>query len=125
MKLFPHKETNLWHASEHAISMGVNRLIDIAKKADVWENGVKILVIAPPHIRESVYSVYNGPWADDAVDKSRHRASYLISIAEMNNCYFMDASEFAQFGDSDGIHLTAASHKALADAIAKKVKNIV
>ena len=42
--------------------------------------------------------------------------------AEEYGCYFLNAADYAEAGDADGVHLTEESHSRLGEAVASKIK---
>lgn len=60
----------------------------------------------------------------DSIENSWKLADRLKEQAELNGFYFMDAAEYAEVSKEDAVHLDAENHAKLADAVAKKVKEI-
>ena len=87
----------------------------------------QILVVAPVPIGEGIAQSRFAPFfdAEDALRQSRELAHWYRLVAEQFDCAFFDAAEAAQPGEVDCLHLSAQGHKALADALAAKVRDMV
>lgn len=85
----------------------------------------KILIISPVHVRKSVMNgFFNEMYGFQSIEKSEKLAAALENTANELNAYFLDAAIYARASDKDGIHMDAESHKALADAVCGKIKEI-
>lgn len=76
----------------------------------------KILIVAPVNISEDIK---NAAFADcflrkDLISESQKLSEYYKIVASRYDCDFLDANTVCKVGKSDGVHMTAASHKALA-----------
>ena len=115
-------------ASAFAISLGMRRLIQKAQTTDCWGTGKSnILIVAPLPIDKRVEQ---SPVADEmgqgAVEKSRELPAQLKRVAAENEVHFLDAAELGlAFNQIDFMHLTRDSHAKLAQALAKKVRELV
>ncbi len=102
------------------IGLGMGLLVKTARTyiSETDGRALKILIIAPPHIRESLQ---NAPFLDSygmgAVARSHALAPVCRHVAETLHCGFLDAASIVQAGDEDGVHLNHAGHAALAAAI--------
>jgi lysophospholipase L1-like esterase len=111
-------QLNAWHSAQ-----GTATLIHAIRTAPI-EPGMpipEILVVAPPPIRTS-----KGPMAPKFAGgeiKSQGLASTLQTVAAELNCHFFDAATVTTTSDLDGVHLDAAQHMALGQAIAKKIES--
>ena len=108
---------------------GMSELLRIAKNADyyfrvgipVFNEGSKILLIAPPEIGEGeeLDPLYvRGP------EESKKFASLFKKLAEDNGVAFLNAADYAQPSGIDHIHLSQESHEALGNAVAEKLKEL-
>ena len=52
------------------------------------------------------------------------QAEEYLRIARLMRCEYINAADFCRASDEDGVHLTAAGHRALARGIADKVREI-
>lgn len=84
----------------------------------------KVLLIAPPKI-DGEHTAY-GEFFHGATEKSQALPALLEKAAAAAGAEFMDGSAVVpQAGQGDGIHLTAEQHKALGEAVAAKVREIL
>lgn len=112
-------------ANAYAIGLGMDRLIRKAQTIDCWgpEGKPNILVIAPPPIGEGVKTSHV---ADEmgvgAVEKSRQLSGEYARVAALRGGHFLDAAQLGcVFNQVDYMHLTRASHAALAAALAERI----
>ncbi|MCH5184680.1 MAG: SGNH/GDSL hydrolase family protein [Oscillospiraceae bacterium] len=85
----------------------------------------KLLIISPIHIDESVmYGFFDEMFGEESIVKSKGLAAALENTAREVGAYFLDAAETAKASELDGIHMDERSHKALAEAVYVKVKEI-
>lgn len=112
----------------HDIAAGVETLALMAKAylKEKQEKEAEILIISPIAIGEKItenpYGIYMG--GKSAVERSRQFPEYYSRIAEKHGFAFMAASEYAKACSGDSIHLDAAGHRALAEAVGKKVREL-
>lgn len=107
------------------IADGAGRLVDMVQKCNFGPNDTapKVLLISP--IRIVTGQVYPHLFDDMAQIKSRSFPTAFRSVAQRYGCAFLDASELAQPDPADGVHLDAEGHRALAEAVAEKVREIL
>ena len=100
--------------SPEDIAGGMERLVLRAKELPVWNTEQpEILIIAPAHIKAA---------GDPAMGtKSAALGQLYRALAERHGCRFLDAEEICVFNKTDGTHLTAASHRALAERLADMI----
>ena len=103
--------------SPEAIAEGMEKLVSEAKAQPVWGlSGPNILLIAPPHISRA---------RDGAMhEKSLALAALYRAAAGRSGCAFLDAEAICTFNHTDHTHLTAASHRALAQRLAQLVHQL-
>lgn len=100
------------------IAEGMEKLVLRAKEQPVWGlTGPKILIIAPPHISKDRDAVMH--------EKSSALADLYREVARRNGCAFLDAEGDCTFNHIDRTHLTAASHRALAERLARMVPTLL
>lgn len=109
------------------ISLGMERLINKAKSTAAWNNNLpNILLIAPPHILNEMYSgPLNGSMGTGCSEKSRQLAFFYKEIAKRTDCHFLDIEGIAEFNSTDGMHLTKKGHSALAAHLANIIPEMV
>ncbi|WP_155831589.1 MULTISPECIES: hypothetical protein [unclassified Butyrivibrio] len=49
-------------------------------------------------------------------------SGWYKQLSEMYNTYFLDAADFVEVSEADGVHIDADNHRILAEAIFKKIK---
>jgi len=84
------------------------------------ESKTKILLISPPHLAtlpEEDQLLFKGGF-----EKSQQLAGHYQKIAKELGINFLDAQEFIQTTDIDGIHWTVEQHKKLAESISERIK---
>lgn len=107
------------------IAAGAGRLVDMVQRSSFGphKTAPKVLLISPIRIRHN--SFYPHLFHDGQVEKSKGFPAAYKAVAEQFGCYFLDAAEVAEPDPADGVHLDAAGHAALAQAVAEKVKQIL
>ncbi len=112
----------------HDIAAGAETLALMAKAylKEKQEKEAKILIISPIEIGEKItenpYGIYMG--GKSAVERSRQFPECYSRIAKKHGFAFMAASEYAKACSGDSMHLDAAGHMALAEAVGKKVRKL-
>ena len=109
------------------IGVGMERLINKAKTVNAWKNNQpNILLIAPPHILEEMYSgPFSGIMGAGCVEKSKKLSFFYKAVTERTGCHFLDAEGLAEFNLTDGMHLTKKGHTALAAHLASIIPEMV
>nr|AIA14739.1 GDSL-like Lipase/Acylhydrolase family [uncultured bacterium] len=105
-----------FHRSAQETANAIKNLV-----ADIHQYTSKVLLVSPIHIDDhardfELYAV--GRYDATSAAKSRELADCIKSVAQELDCAFFDASTVAAPGN-DGIHLDAAAHRALAEALEK------
>jgi len=103
------------------ISRGLDQMLEKAGALAVPPP--HILLIAPAPLDEAA-ALGNSEFNLASVAVSRELAEEFKQLARKYSCLFLDASAVTTVSKTDGIHLDAAGHKALADAIRKLVQKI-
>lgn len=103
---------------------GAGRLVKLAASSEFGPGGTnpQVLLVAPARIEynESVADIFG----QHAVEVSEGFSAAYRAKAEELGCHFMDASEYAEPGPADGLHITPESHARLAEAFYAKIKEI-
>jgi len=109
------------------ITHGIRVLTDIILKSESGpqERPPKVLLIAPPIVKNIPSSSRFSEEFEDGYSKSLQLGKYYKEVAEEYGCYFLDASKVVEASDIDGIHLEVDEHIKLGHAISKKVKIIM
>ncbi|WP_303861465.1 SGNH/GDSL hydrolase family protein [Alkalibaculum bacchi] len=101
--------------------------IDWTREKSNTNTPVKILLVSPIHINKTIVV---SPFGEEfgyleSFEKSLQLAPQFQMIAEELGVEFMDAALSAKPSEEDGLHLTKEGHKNLANAFAKKIKEIL
>lgn len=107
-----------------SIADSVGRLVELAQKSCFGRGGAapKILLVSP--IRMTERGVFTHTFGKQAVEKTKHFSALFRAAARKLGCEFLDASEFAQPGEADGVHLDEKGHEKLAEAMAEKIREL-
>lgn len=114
-------------ANPACIGLGMERLVLKAKTVPAWRNSKpNILVIAPPHIGESMYLDPCGEaMGRGCPEKSAALAPYFKAVCERQGCTFLDAEGLCEFNRKDYMHLTKKGHTQLADVLSALVPELL
>lgn len=115
-----------FHVSAECISLGMERLVRVARNIECWGGKQpNILIVAPPPIGEGVYqSAVSETMGRGCVEKSRELARYYAQVAERQHAHFLDAAPYAEFNTIDCMHLTRKGHRMLAEKLAEVVRGL-
>lgn len=109
------------------ITHGIRVLTDIILKSESGplEKSPKLLLIAPPVIKNIPEISRFSEEFEEGKLKSLKLGKYYSEVAAEYSCYFLDASKVVVASDIDGIHLDVDEHIKLGHAVADKVKKIL
>lgn len=103
------------------IALSVERLIKTIQNSESGSSSGKpgILVICPPikDPQNELKEMFTG-----GREKSFHLPTHYLTIAERNGCLFLNSNEHVELDMADGVHLSVAGHRGLADAVAEKIQ---
>jgi lysophospholipase L1-like esterase len=106
------------------IARGAQRVAKAAMNGDLGRDGraPAVLLIAPAPVARLSYfkEMFAG-----SEDISVKLAARYRQFADEIGCAFLDAGSVIASSDLDGIHLEAAEHAKLAEAVARKVKELL
>jgi lysophospholipase L1-like esterase len=106
--------------------LGMKRLISIVQRFD-YKPGYrtpKILVVAPPHVVPTTDPFFTGLFAH-AIEESHQFAALYKALSEEMLVSFFDASLYAQADPADGVHLDAANTRAIGEAMAPVIAELL
>lgn len=120
---------------DHTPLMSANGVAEIVRRivnadsyyrvsSPIFRDKPKLLLVSPPHFHpcvDAMTEMQSG--AAGKYNASLQLADLFCQIAKTNGADFLDASDYAEASEDDGIHLTAQSHFSLGIAIAEKVKD--
>ena len=103
------------------VSLGLETLVKKMRNEAFGADGraPQILIIAPAPMREAPLSV--ALMGKEGVEKSRLLAGYYKQVAQTLGAWFLDAGQFVEVSEVDGIHYTPEAHYNLARAIEEKI----
>ena len=112
----------VYGATSKIIGKGINRIINQIKS---FSNKSKILLVSPIHLGEKVWEEgYDTEFSKASVPISKELGEVYKKISEKENVYYLAASQYSKPSEIDQEHLDENGHKALADAIYNKIKEI-
>ena len=97
---------------------------DRKESSKVFPNGLKILLVSPILLDPCVANDEYGTLRNGA-EESKKFLKYYRHVAEAKGVEFFDAASVAQPSKVDGIHMMPEDHKALGEALAAKVMEIL
>lgn len=109
------------------IAAGLTRLVKVAKNADLYLGMPmpKILIAVPVPIGKAALSLPDGITTPEMIKTTEDLAVAYKRVAELNGCEYINLGEVAQTAPFEGVHLTPEAHAAIAEAYAKKIKEIL
>ncbi len=110
------------------IARSMRRMLDavLISRSGREEQVPKILLVAPPHIRGNLPETDLGENMGRGCEwRSRQIAPYYEELCREYGCEYLDAQEVCQASPVDAVHLDAEGHRNLAEALAKKVKELL
>ena len=110
------------------IGYGVEELLRIVRSPLVWhgEPVREVLIVSPIEVGAHVTTTdMRFEFDETAAAKSKEMSGVLADVAARWGCHFLDAAKVAQPSAADAIHLDAAGHRAMADALEQKIREIL
>jgi len=110
------------------VGEGMMQLIRLTRlyAADAQGNPPKVLIVAPPPIRDSLMKSRHGEcFGEQAIDVSKGISAEYARIAKLLRCEFFDAASWAEVSSIDAVHLTREGHLGLAEGLSRKLKQIL
>ena len=113
-----------FNVTAHNIATSAGRLVSMAAMSDFGpgKSHPQVLLVAPPRVEyhESMKDLFG----EHAVEVSKGFSAEFKMIADELGCHFLDASEYAEPGSADGLHITPESHERLAQAFYEKIMEL-
>ncbi len=110
--------------SAYDIASGAGVLVDVVNKSAAGPRGrpPAVLLLAPPPVTTltDFAEMFEG-----AEPKSPRFSAHYRRVAEQYGCHVLDAGDVAASSPLDGIHLEAAEHAKLGQAVAIAVRSIL
>ncbi len=106
------------------IALGLERLVSEISRSDTGpdERPPRVLLVSAVPIIETGFL---GEMFAGGAQKSRALPGYLESVARRNNTAFLDLASVASVDPVDGIHLDEVAHRAIGEAIAGAVAELM
>ena len=112
-----------YNASAEVIGQGIEEIIEEIRKTAPEAN---IVLVSPIELGNRVWEEgFDPEFSGRSVGVSKKLPIVYKKIAEDNNIYFLQASEFAVPSKADREHLDEVGHKNFADAIYNKLKEVI
>ena len=103
-----------------------NERLSYSDPIPVFENGPKILVLSPIHIRSDIRALNPDTYFEDVWKESLSFAEEFARIeVRFPGVCVLDSAKYAVPSAVDGVHMNAVSHKNLGQAVAAKVKEML
>lgn len=118
---------DMFSASADVISNGMRRIIVRLQQliAESANPGAKILLMAPANVACGADGIYRYDLSAASVVKGARLAEKYRALAEQYGCEFADVGSWVKVDPSDGTHLSAESHRIIAEKLAETVKAVI
>jgi lysophospholipase L1-like esterase len=113
------------HVAPETIASGMKSLVRVCRRSEAGpgKRAPGILVISPAPL--GPLNDFAGLWGFGAAEESSRQLARLYRLAaEEEGVQFLDAGEVATVDPAEGVHLTAASHRALGLAVAARIHEL-
>ena len=110
------------------VGEGMMQLVRLTRlyAVDGQGNPPKVLVVAPPPIRDNLMKSRHGEcFGEQAIAVSKGLAAEYARIAKLLRCEFFDAASWAEVSAVDAVHLTREGHLGLAEGLFRKLTQIL
>jgi len=115
---------NRFALSPTDVQWGMENLIMAIQNMDrlVYGKAPEILIMAPVQIGRlsGLQQILIG-----AKEKCEQLPALYEQLAKARNTHYLNAGDYAEADDADGVHMDEAGHRALAQAVADKVRRIL
>ncbi|MCM1507690.1 MAG: SGNH/GDSL hydrolase family protein [Ruminococcus flavefaciens] len=111
----------IYGATAEIIAKGAERLINQVRSI---AKGNEILLVSPIHLGNNIKD-FDAEFSDISVGVSKNIADTYRKVSEIEKVHFLAASEFAEPSIDDEEHLNENGHRLLAEAVIKKVLEIL
>ncbi len=106
---------------------GMERIVDEIQKFPFapFYPKPEILILSPVLIKEGIAKTIYGCFMEEAVGLSKQFAPEYEAVAKAKGCWFFDGALAAEASQEDKLHMTAAEHEKLGQAVFGKVLEIL
>lgn len=110
----------LYNATEDTFKSGIIDLVNTVRNYC----DAKILILGPSVVKKEVLNTFFAEMFDEkSIETSKIISDVYKSVAQQNNCHFIDLNNIAQASDVDGLHYSVESHKQIANILANTIVN--
>ncbi|WMT90488.1 SGNH/GDSL hydrolase family protein [Pelagibacterium sp. H642] len=111
--------------SAFSAARGMRRLVEIVRTFP-WAAmpAPQVVLVSPPHCIETTSPALD-PNFGQMIAESRQLATHYRRVAEETGCRFFDAATVSKASPADGVHLDAPNTRAIGDALAPIVKDML
>lgn len=117
---------------ENMLGKGIDKLVRMIQEASDCGPGFtppQVLILAPAEIRRAAESgrveLFARFHADEGVARSRLFPTVYQTVAMERSCFFLNAAQYAEPCEADGVHFTPESHIRLGKAVAKYIRSYI
>lgn len=118
----------VFHTNAKHIASGIKEYIKMIKNPYLWEkyDVPGILIAAPVMFRDDICEKEGpgGNFDSYSLEQSRLLAGALKKVCREYQADFLNASDYAEASEVDGIHMDAENHRRLAEGFATKIWEI-
>lgn len=119
----------VFNCSSSYVASGICEYIKIIKNPYQWEKYYvpKILVISPIMFRDEVLreTFPYGEFDENSLIQSKQLYCAISDVCNRYDVYCMNAAEYAEASQTDGVHMDEENHQKLAKAIFNTIVNIM
>ena len=106
-------------------AMGMKRLAEIVRAHPYTTGGApQVVLVSPPHCVATEHADLDEMFRN-GIEESRKLAGHYDRVARDMGCRFFDAATVATAHPADGVHLDAANTRAIGDALAPIVMEML
>jgi lysophospholipase L1-like esterase len=114
-------------ATPYLIGRGMALLVEAIRAGDFGpaQAPPEILIVSPARLRDNIAEVWlAGEFGAGCLEKDRALSVVYETVAQLSGCHFLDAALCCEASEKDAVHLDAANHRKLGEAIAAKTREI-
>lgn len=113
----------MYSATSEVIGKGIDKIIG---QIHFYSGMSKILLISPIHFGKKIWKKeYDPEFSASSIEVNKELAGVYKRVAKKRDIYFLDASLYAKPSETDQEHLDVEGHHLLAEAVYKRVSEII
>lgn len=108
-------------------TLALEQYIHLTRAKELWGGRIEpqILLVSPPELDPKALDTPVAFYYDsESIETSRELKDHYRELADKHGCAFLDAAKYCKVG-KDGVHLSEDGHKKLAEAIEKRIVEIL